>query len=313
MKVYHDIVSPLNIKNAVVTTGSFDGVHLGHKKILNRLICSAKEIDGESVLLTFHPHPRKVLYPETHGKTLRLINSQQEKISLLSKTGLQNLVIIPFSVAFSELSSVDFIRNILVGKLKVRKVITGFNHHFGHNREGDFDYLFELGRYYGFDVEEIPRQEVDNETVSSTKIREALLTGRIQRANAYLDHFYFIIGNLTISTGWTTNKSLRVYRLHVAEDSKLIPHEGVYAVSVSVSNQQFRGMLNIKNPVINRTPVASQALIEMHLFGCNHDFNENQATVCFHKRMRDELKFENEKDLLAQIMTDKIEIEQLIF
>ncbi len=313
MKIYHDIQSHISIKNAVVTTGSFDGVHLGHKMILNRLISSAHEHTGESVLITFHPHPRKVLFPDTSGKTLRLINSQKEKITLLSKTGLQNLIIIPFSLAFSEISSVDFIRTILVGKLKVRKVITGFNHHFGHNREGNFEYLFELGRYYGFEVEEIPRQEVDKETVSSTKIREALLAGRIQRANAYLDNFYLIIGNLTLSPGWITHQSFQIYRLQITEDVKLIPPEGVYAVSVSASEKQFKGMLNIKHTVLSEIPVATQALIEMHLFDCDCALNGKEVSVYFHKRMRDELNFKSENELLSQIMIDKAEIEQLIF
>ena len=190
----HRSLEGLSIKKAVVTTGSFDGVHIGHKTILNRLRTIARETGGTSVLVTFYPHPRKVLYPSTQGKDLMMINTQAEKIRLLEKAGLDHLVIIPFTLEFSKTSSVDFIRKILVEKLNVSCVVVGFNHHFGHNREGNFDYLYELGKFYNFSVEEIPEQDIHNEFVSSTKIRKAILEGNIQRANAYLDHEFFMMG-----------------------------------------------------------------------------------------------------------------------
>ena len=196
MQIHRSFDNLHAIKNPVVTTGSFDGVHIGHKVIINRLNSLAGEINGESVLITFHPHPRLVLYPETAGKTLRLINTQREKIHLLEKTGLGHLVIINFTKEFSETTSQQFVEDILLGKLHAKKIIVGFNHHFGHNREGDYSYLYKLTKDHNFEVEEIPEQDLENETVSSTITRKALSEGRIQRANAYLDHHFIMMGEL---------------------------------------------------------------------------------------------------------------------
>jgi riboflavin kinase / FMN adenylyltransferase len=246
MQVYYGLDHEFNIRNPVITTGSFDGVHIGHKTILNRLRRSAREIDGESVLITFHPHPRKVLYPETAGRNLKIINSQNEKIKLLQTTRLDHLIIIEFTIEFSKISSADFIRKILVGKLGVKKVVVGFNHHFGHNREGDFEYLYELGRYFNFAVEEIPHQDIDNETVSSTKIRKALMNGNIQRANAYLDHHYIINGILEKGDISLQDNGFPTLRLPVEEDTKLIPPDGIYAIHIISGNIYYRGMVNIR-------------------------------------------------------------------
>lgn len=313
MNIYRNLDQLLPIRNAVVTTGSFDGVHIGHKTILNRLNEIARKINGESTLITFHPHPRKVLYPDTAGKELRLISSQREKIELLKKAGLHNLIIIPFSIEFSMMSSLDFIRNILVKKLHAHTVVIGFNHHFGHNREGDFEHLYELGKYYNFDVEEIPQQDIDNETVSSTKIREAIKEGRIQRANAYLDHHYIIIGELSKSETPADKAGLPIYRLHIDEDVKLVPPEGVYAISVNSNGRLYRGMLNIANPAKLPQPNGQEVLIDLHLFDCDQHFNGQTVMVSFHKRMRDEMKFENESQFIAQLSKDKEEINELIF
>lgn len=196
MRVHYGFDEVGAITNPVVTTGSFDGVHLGHKVIINRINEIARSIGGESVLITFYPHPRKVLYPETAGKNLMFILSQREKIELLSKTGLDHLIIVKFTLEFSKISSVQFIRDYLISKLNARYIVVGFNHHFGHNREGDYEELKQLSSELKFMVEEIPEQDIQQETVSSTTIRKALLEGKIQRANAYLDHYYMIIGAL---------------------------------------------------------------------------------------------------------------------
>jgi riboflavin kinase / FMN adenylyltransferase len=188
MKVFRNFEDAGIIRNAVVTTGSFDGVHLGHKTILNRLKMLAEKNDGESVLITFHPHPRKVLYPDTAGKTLKLINSQEEKLDLLHETGLDNLIIIEFTKDFAKITSEQFVKDFLFNILKTKVVVVGFNHHFGFNKEGDYHKLWEMGKKYKFIAEEIPEQEVLHETVSSSLIRQAIGDGYIQRANAYLDH-----------------------------------------------------------------------------------------------------------------------------
>ncbi len=313
MNIYRDLNQKLPIKNAVVTTGSFDGVHIGHKTILNRLNDIAKEIGGESTLITFHPHPRKVLFPDTAGKELRLISSQREKIELLRKVGLHNLIILPFSIEFSKMSSLDFIRNILVKKLHAHTVVIGFNHHFGHNREGDFEHLRELGKYYNFAVEEIPQQDIDNETVSSTKIRQAIKEGRIQRANAYLDHHYIIVGELYRTETILDQAGLPIYRANIDEDVKLIPAEGVYAISVSNVGKYYRGMLNIANPNKLPQPNGQELIIELHLFDCDEDLSGQTMMISFHKHMRNEMNFDNNEQLIKQLSKDKQEINELIF
>lgn len=241
----HRSLEKLNIQNSVVTTGSFDGVHVGHRTILNRLRTIARETDGVSVLVTFYPHPRKILYPNTQGKDLQMINTQREKIYLLEKAGLDHLVIIPFSLEFSKMSSVDFIRKILVAKLHARCVVVGFNHHFGHNREGDYDYLHELGKYYNFAVEEIPEQDIHNEFVSSTKIRKAILEGNIQRANAYLDHEYFILAPVKPVSDVLQPPGFNWYEVFPEEQEKQITPPGVYAGSLLEEDRRIKVMVLI--------------------------------------------------------------------
>lgn len=313
MKIFYDLENPGIIKNPVVTTGSFDGVHIGHKTILNRLREIAGNIGGESVLITFHPHPRKVLFPETAGKTLLLINSQQEKIELLRKTGLDNLIILNFTKEFSEISSIDFIRNILVGKLNAKKVVIGFNHHFGHNREGNFDYLYELGKFYNFGVEEIPEQDIHNETVSSTLIRKALLEGRIQRANAYLDHHYIIISELFEGSETCRELDFPTYRIKIDEENKLVPNDGVYAVNVLIDGEFYKGILNIKNSLPLEIRKIEDILIDIHFFDAVKPMPGKSATVFFAKRIRDELQFSNSEEMRNQLKSDLLEVEELIY
>lgn len=251
------------IKNAVVTTGSFDGVHIGHKLIINRLNQIARSINGESVLITFYPHPRKVLYPEQ--KDLKLINSQEEKTELLRKAGLDNLIIIPFNMAFSKTSSHDFITKLLVGELNAKVIVVGHNHHFGHNRMGDYSYLHSLSRTYNFSVEEIPLQDIENETVSSTKIRKALFEGNIQRANAYLDHQYVIYGYLSEHNQLGVFTNLKVIRIDSIEEEKLIPPAGIYATNLSIDNQFHKTITFISNKDSDK-PLILSHLVDDNLF-----------------------------------------------
>ncbi|MBK6967123.1 MAG: riboflavin biosynthesis protein RibF [Bacteroidales bacterium] len=313
MKIFYNLDQIGKIRNPVVTTGSFDGVHIGHKTILNRLHEIASSIDGESVLITFHPHPRKVLFPDTAGKTLLLINSQREKIELLRKTGLDNLFILNFTKEFSEISSIDFIRNILVGKLGAKKVVIGFNHHFGHNREGNFDYLYELGQYYGFGVEEIAEQDIHNETVSSTLIRKALLDGRIQRANAYLDHHYIIMSELFEGSATCRELNFQTLRIQIDEENKLVPCDGVYAVNVMIEGEFYKGILNIKNSLPVEIRKIEEMIIDIHLFESIQGMTGKQAIVFFAKRIRDELQFSNSEQMLRQLKSDRAEVEELIY
>lgn len=310
MQIHRGFESLNKIKNPVVTTGTFDGVHFGHKVIINRLNTLARGINGESVLITFHPHPRKVLYPETAGKGLKLINSQQEKIYLLEKSGLDHLVIINFTKEFAQTTSQEFVEDILLGKLHAKIIIVGFNHHFGHNREGDYSYLYDLTKSHDFKVEEIPEQDLENETVSSTITRKALLDGRVQRANAYLDHFFIITGVLQKGNPKCEEIGFPTLEMTIEETEKLIPKEGVYAVSVVSNNNRYRGMLNIK--VYEKKDEPS---IQLHLFeyDSNYSLINKQATITFHKRMRDELHLGDAESLKVQLEKDKSEIEELIY
>ncbi len=313
MQVHYGLDKEFNIKNPVITTGSFDGVHIGHKTILNRLRKLAKEVDGESVLITFHPHPRKILYPDTAGKELRLINSQSEKIKLLKTTKLDHLVIVEFTLDFSKMTSADFIRNVLVGKLRARKVVVGFNHHFGHNREGDYEYLFELGKYFNFEVEEIPQQDIDNETVSSTKIRKALREGNIQRANAYLDHYYIIKGTLENGDPHLGSNGFPTLRLPVEEDTKLIPPDGIYAIHLISGNIYYRGMIKIRRPGGDITLHAPEIELDLHLFEYKNNLEGQTSTIHFHKQMRNESIFTKGFDLLEELQEAREETEELIY
>lgn len=310
MQVHRSFDNLPHIPNPVVTTGTFDGVHLGHTVILNRLNRLAQEVNGESVLITFHPHPRIVLYPETAGKDLKLICTQREKIAQLERTGIDHVIIIPFTRDFSRISSKAFVEELLLGKLHARKIIVGFNHHFGHNREGDYSFLDELTHDHAFEVEEIPEQELEHETVSSTIIRKALHEGRIQRTNAYLDHFYVIMGPLSTGDPKCAEAGYPTLSMQIEEGIKLIPPDGVYAIQLKVANGAFRGMLNIKRP--NEQVLPS---LQVHLFDYSpqHDVRGQVGTITFHKRMRQEFVLADREDLRRQLDQDRKEIEELIY
>lgn len=313
MRIFYDFDHLTPIPNPVITTGSFDGVHVGHKAIINRINKIAREIKGESVLITFNPHPRKVLFPETAGKDLFLINSQREKIELFRKTGLQNLIIVTFTTEFARISSIDFIRNILVAKLHARKIVIGFNHQFGYNREGNFDFLRELGTYYNFDVEEIPEQDIHNETVSSSLIRKSLQEGRIQRANAYLDHHYMIMGKLKGGNVALKERNLNTLYITVEEECKLVPPDGVYAVRIEVGQNSYKGILNIKNSRYGNDRCKDEIAIEIFPFGVQEPLIGKDATVYFAKYIRHELEFQGIDELENQLDKDKTLVEELIY
>jgi riboflavin kinase/FMN adenylyltransferase len=313
MRIFYDFDQLATIPFPVVTTGSFDGVHVGHKAIISRINKIAREIQGESVLITFHPHPRKILFPETAGKDLFLINSQREKIELLRRAGLQNLIIIAFTHEFAHISSIDFIRDILVAKLHARKIVIGFNHQFGYNREGNFDFLKELGSYYSFDVEEIPEQDIHNETVSSTLIRKALQEGKIQRANAYLDHHYMIMGKLKAGSSELIGRNLNTVYINIEEECKLVPPDGVYAVRIEVEKDSYKGILNIKNSRYGDDRRIEDITIEIFPFDVLKPLSGKDATVYFAKYIRAELEFNGTDELKNQLERDKMVVEELIY
>lgn len=309
MKIFYDFDHLGEIRNAVVTTGSFDGVHIGHKVILQRLKKLAHDIGGETVLITFHPHPRKVLYPDTAGKELFLITSQREKINLLQKAGLDNLIIVKFTLEFSQITSMDFVKNILLNKLHSRIIVIGFNHHFGHNREGDYGELRKLGTTHGFEVEEIPEQDIHNESVSSTKIRKAIQDGAIQKANAYLDHQYIMMGLLSKSSPALEEIGFPCYTIGIEEDCKLVPPNGVYAVTVLGDDSFSRAMCFIRKN--EEKPL--DTLVEIHLLESYGNIEGEVGTLLFHKRIREERIISTPDDLKRQLTIDRNQVDELIF
>ncbi len=300
VKVYYRLEDFNPLDKAVVTTGTFDGVHKGHQTIINRLKEIAVKEKGEVVVITFEPHPRIVIYNDS---SIRLINSLPEKIDLLEKAGVDHLLVIPFTKEFSRTTSIDFIRNILVGKIGTKKLVIGYNHYFGRNREGSFSHLKEYGPIYGFDVEEIPAQEIDNVDISSTKIRDAIEKGEVRLANSYLGHDFTILGKVV--EGNKRGRAIGFPTANIAVDAsyKIIPSLGVYAVRVSIDNKFYNGMLNIgKRPTVSDTDTIS---IEANVFDFVGDLYGKEIKVSFHSRIRDERKFDSIDKLKEQLQKDK--------
>ncbi|HXC04771.1 MAG TPA: bifunctional riboflavin kinase/FAD synthetase [Bacteroidia bacterium] len=306
MKIYREINSFRDVRQPVLTTGTFDGVHLGHKKIINRLLELAQATDGESVVLTFDPHPRMVLYPD--DDSLRLLSTLDEKIELLAQAGVQHLIIYPFTKEFSRLSSLDFVRNILVNQIHTRKLVIGYNHHFGRNREGSFEHLKEFGPLYGFDVEEIPAQDVDHIEVSSTKIRAALQSGQVDTANLYLGHRYSLDGTVVKGKQLGRTLGFPTANLETGNPFKLIPSDGIYAVYGEWKGTRYEGMMSIG---MNPTVAGKQRTIEVNLLNFDQDIYGETLRVLFVKKMRDEQKFAGLDELRLQLHKDKEEAQRI--
>jgi riboflavin kinase/FMN adenylyltransferase len=300
MKVYTNIDEFKDVKNPIVTTGTFDGVHLGHQKIISRLKDVAKEVDGSTVLLTFSPHPRMVLFPDDNE--LKLLNTLPEKIELLEKYGVDHLIVYPFTKEFSRLTSIEFVRNILVNSIQTKRLVIGYNHHFGRNREGSFEHLKEYGPLYGFEVEEIPAKDIDHIQISSTKIRNALLIGDVKTATTYLGHIYSLTGTVVKGKQLGRTIGYPTANLQITDTYKLIPGDGVYAVKVKHKNTFYGGMLNIGN---NPTVEGKGKSIEVNIFDFDKMIYGDEATIYFIERLRDEVKFNNLEELKEQLAKDK--------
>jgi riboflavin kinase/FMN adenylyltransferase len=300
MKIYHSLEDFSRVTNAVVTSGTFDGVHVGHQKILRRLKEIASKNNGETVVITFWPHPQMVLHPENHS--LKLLNTFEEKAALLKAEGIQHLLRIEFTKEFSLINSLDFIQKILVETIGTKKLVIGYDHRFGHNREGSFEQLKLNAADYGFDVEEIPRQDVDHISVSSSKIRQALEKSDIQTATHLLGKPYMLTGQVV--QGDQLGRQLGYPTANVEVDSryKLIPADGIYAVTVVYENKVFKGMLYIGlRPTINGT----QKVIEVNIFDFDKDIYGDRLTIHFHQFLRGDKKFDNLDSLKQQLHKDK--------
>jgi riboflavin kinase/FMN adenylyltransferase len=307
MKIFRSFEEASIIRNPVVTTGSFDGVHIGHKTILNRLNMLARKYNGESVLITFDPHPRKVLYPETAGKDLKLINSREEKLELLRKAGLDNIIITEFTREFSKITSEQFIRDFLHGMLKAKVVVAGFNHHFGFNQEGDYKQLWAMREKYNFDAEEIPEQEVQHETVSSTKIRQAIKEGFIQKANAYLDHYYIVMGKPVAYDYENPVFPVSLVRIPLGEECKLLPANGIYAVSLESGRMNSKGMV-----IINVRDRGGPEVL-LHLFDSQPYPIGSDSVIYFHKKIHGAIDPDDHMAAAPKLRSAMEEISELIY
>jgi len=302
MIIHHGIEQLPNIKNAVVTSGTFDGVHLGHRQILKRLHQIAQQSNGESVVITFWPHPRLVLYPDD-GDHLQLLNTFEEKVALLAQTGIDHLICIPFTKAFSQLSSEEFIQQILIDKIQTKKLVIGYDHKFGRNREGSFEYLKTNAAQYGFEVEEIPRQDIDDVGVSSTLIRNALSEGKVEISNQYLTYPYTLAGEVISGNKMGRTIGYPTANISVSDAHKLIPENGVYAINALIKGVSYQGMLNIGyRPTVN----GSTKTIEANFFELDEDLYGQIVTIQFIKRIREEVKFTDMNGLKSQLTKDKI-------
>ena len=300
MKIFQSIHDFSSAKKTVVTLGTFEGVHIGHKKIIERLLQNALELDGESLVLTFFPHPRMVLQDATD---IKLLNTIEEKALLLENLGLENLVIHPFDQAFSRLTAEEFVKDILVNAFNIKKIIIGHDHRFGRNRTANIDNLIVFGEKYGFEVEQISSQEINEVAVSSTKIRNALLQGDVALANQYLGYNYPLTGTVVLGKQLGRTINFPTANLYISENFKLIPENGVYIVSSSINNTTVFGMMNIG---FNPTVGGEEQTIEIHYFDFDQDLYNQKITVSLLNKIRSEIKFKSLEDLKHQLENDKI-------
>ncbi|WP_298779467.1 bifunctional riboflavin kinase/FAD synthetase [uncultured Polaribacter sp.] len=282
-----------------VTIGTFDGVHFGHQKIIKKLVFEAKKKNKKAVLLTFFPHPRMVLQKDA---SIELINTIEERAMLLEKTGLDYLIIHPFSKEFSRTTALEFVRDILVNQLNISKLIIGYDHHFGKNREGNITQLTEYSHLYDFKVEEIPAQDIDDVSVSSTKVRRALASGNLKTANNYLGYNFMLNGNVINGKQLGGKIGFPTANIDVKESYKLIPKTGVYMVKSTIDNTTVFGMMNIGNrPTVN----GSHQTIEIHFFDFNQNLYGKNLTIELLLFLRDEQKFETIELLTHQLKKDE--------
>lgn len=301
MKVYYSLAEFPKLENAIVTQGTFDGVHAAHKVIISQLKDLAKSTNGQTVLITFDPHPRTILYPEDHG--LHLLSTLDEKIELLREQGIDYLLVLPFTHEFSRLSSLQFIRDIIVNIIHTKYLVIGYNHRFGKNREGSFTHLLEYGPAYGFEVIEIAEQDIDKVSVSSTRIRTALDEGDVAQASRYLGRYYSLAGIVIHGREMGKTLGYPTANIQVIDPIKLIPDDGVYAVFVWVQNNKYGGMLNIGN---NPTIPGKGRSIEVNIFNFSETIYNQSIRIEFVDKLRDELKFNTLEDLKTQLHKDKL-------
>lgn len=308
MKVYRNLDALPPFQQAVVTIGTFDGVHLGHQQIIRQVLEQTQRCGGESVLITFNPHPRKVVNPALN---LMELTTLEERIILLRQYGVHNLVVVPFTQAFSELSAEQYIRDFLVARFRPCTIIIGYDHKFGNKREGNFRLLEQMAPQFGYQVQEIDEQLINDSIVSSTKIREALQQGQAERARAYLGHPYSFKGNIIMGNQLGRTIGYPTANLQINEPGKLIPANGVYAVTAQLegATQVLKGMMNIgTRPTVDGT----HRSIEVHLFDFDADIYGRHLTVWLWNFIRNEQKFSGIDALKIQLQHDQVAAQELL-
>ncbi len=300
MKVYTDIHSLPDFTKAVITTGSFDGVHVGHAKIIAQLINEAERINGTPVLITFYPHPKQIV--QIKDKPLFVLNTPEEKYELLQKMGIENIVVVPFDKHFSELTAKKYIEEFLVKNFHPSLIVVGYDHRFGNNREGDFELLKNEGYINDYAVIEIPEHILKDITISSTKIRNALTSGDIETATAYLGYQYFFTGKVIEGNKLGRIIGYPTANLFLENENKLVPANGVYAVDVLLKHSMLKGMMNIgMRPTVD----GKIRTIEVNIFDFDEDIYGEEIKITLKKFLRYEIKFEGLENLKTQLANDR--------
>ena len=299
LRIFNSINDFTATKKTIVTLGTFDGVHIGHNAILDKICKAAQQENLESVILTFFPHPRLIV---SNNYDIKLLNTIEEKAILLEKKGIQNFIVHPFDKTFSELSPREFVTQVLVDKLNIQKIIIGHDHKFGKDRAADFNDLINFGKEFGFEVEEISAQQINEVSVSSTRIRNALLEGNVSLAKDYLGYPYVLTGNVVKGNQLGRTINFPTANIEIPEEYKLIPKNGVYVVTINVSNQTFFGMMNIG---VKPTLGENKRSIEVHLLDFDADIYNQKIQVHILEKLREEQKFDSFQALQTQLEKDK--------
>ncbi|CAN5227226.1 bifunctional riboflavin kinase/FAD synthetase [soil metagenome] len=304
MQVYYGAKELPKLNNAVITIGTFDGVHTGHAQIINQLKTEAALINGETVIITFDPHPRMVVQADKNSDTLSLLNTLEEKIELISNHGVDHLVVVAFTTEFSEQSADAYIRSFLVNNFHPKVIIIGYDHHFGKARAGNYKMLEQYAGEFNYRVKEIPEHVLNDITISSTKIRNALLSGDIETANEFLGYDYSFEGTVVHGDKLGRTLGFPTANIEISDDNKLIPANGVYAVEVALnpSGTVLKGMMNIgRRPTVGGV----KQMIEVHIFDTNEDLYDTTLCIFMKKYLRQEIKFNGLDQLKDQLQIDK--------
>jgi riboflavin kinase/FMN adenylyltransferase len=307
MKVHYDINSLPAFKNAVLTIGTFDGVHNGHRQILEKLKMQAEAVDGETVIITFHPHPRKIVSSTILG--IRLINTLEEKLLLLRKLGIDHVVVVPFTEAFANQPAADYVRHFLVEKFKPHTIIIGYDHRFGRDRQGDYHLLEEKAKEYGFILHEIPKHILENISISSTNIREAILRGEVEKAGRLLGYDFFFSGIVVDGDKLGRQLGYPTANLRIPDEEKIVPGNGIYAVRAALieNEKEGPGMKGMMSIGFRPTVDGKKRVIEVNLFDFDRDIYGKELRVFTVKYLREEIRFENLEALVKQIDQDKMD------